>query len=79
MVWVRVLVKMRRMLLFLLLLLLLLLLLMAGGGLNKRVEVWLLLMLALVLHTRLNGNQVQRRLRSQRACFGGLSHDWEFN
>ena len=76
------LVKMWRMLLFLLLLLLLLLprLVVVAGGLmllNKRVEVWLLLML--VLHTRLDGNQVQRRLRSQRACFGGLSHDWEFN
>ncbi len=75
-------VKMWRMLLFLLLLLLLLLprLVVVAGGLmllNKRVEVWLLLML--VLHTRLDGNQVQRRLRSQRACFGGLSHDWEFN
>ena len=73
-------VKMWRMLLFLLLLLLLPRLLVVAGGvmpLNKRVEVWLLLML--VLHTRLDGNQVQRRLRSQRACFGGLSHDWEFN
>ena len=77
------LVKMWRMLLFLLLLLLLplrLVVVVVAGGvmlLNKRVEVWLLLML--VLHTRLDGNQVQRRLRSQRACFGGLSHDWEFN
>ncbi len=74
------LVKMWRMLLVLLLLLLLPLVV-AGGVvlLDKRVEVWLLLMLVLVLHTRLNGNQTQRRLRSQRACFGGLSHDWEFN
>ena len=74
------LVKMWRMLLVLLLLLLLPLVV-AGGVvlLDKRVEVWLLLMLVLVLHTRLNGNQAQRRLRSQRACFGGLSHDWEFN
>jgi hypothetical protein len=37
---------------------------------NKRVEVWL-------LHTRLKGSRVQRRLQSQRGCcFGGLSHGW---
>jgi hypothetical protein len=61
--------------LFLVALLVLLLVLLAGVVVlpSKRVEVWL-------LHTRLNGSQFQRRrLQSQRACLGGLSHDWEFN
>ena len=64
-------VLMLRFLLVLVLVLVLLPLAVVMCLLNKRVEVW--------LHTRLSGNQVQRRLRSQRGWLGGLSHGWEFN